>query len=215
MVHVQQHEHFKVLFIVLHCNFSPQPSALYIQTYLQYTWDNDQSLTVLKAAQSLWTSYCSVELSARRQTLAYLILRFSVSCLRKSDRIPWTMDGIVTRPPPTWDEKIRKKYNYAPNGVWIHFLRVPAAEDSIGHASIWQRTLKNDFPFFPAESLGRIHLIQQRTKMKFSSLSGSVWNKSSRNCCTTSHQTVQCALGSTQPLKMSTRKFLGVKTPGV
>jgi hypothetical protein len=30
-----------------------------------------------------------------------------------------------------------------------------------------------------------------------------------------SHQTVPCALGSTQPLKMSTRIFLGVKTAGV
>jgi len=29
------------------------------------------------------------------------------------------------------------------------------------------------------------------------------------------HQTVPCALGSTQPLKMSTRIFLGVKTAGV
>jgi len=28
------------------------------------------------------------------------------------------------------------------------------------------------------------------------------------------HQTVPCALGSTQPLKMSTRIFLGVKTAG-
>jgi len=28
------------------------------------------------------------------------------------------------------------------------------------------------------------------------------------------HQTVSCALGSTQPLKMSTRIFLGVKTAG-
>jgi len=28
------------------------------------------------------------------------------------------------------------------------------------------------------------------------------------------HQTVPCALGSTQPLKMSTRTFLGVKTAG-
>jgi hypothetical protein len=28
------------------------------------------------------------------------------------------------------------------------------------------------------------------------------------------HQTVLCALGSTQPLKMSTRIFLGVKTAG-
>jgi len=29
------------------------------------------------------------------------------------------------------------------------------------------------------------------------------------------HQTVPCALGSTQPLKMSTWIFLGVKTAGV
>ena len=28
------------------------------------------------------------------------------------------------------------------------------------------------------------------------------------------HQTVSCALGSTQPLKISTRIFLGVKTAG-
>ena len=28
------------------------------------------------------------------------------------------------------------------------------------------------------------------------------------------HQTVPCALGSTQPLKMSTRIFLGIKTAG-
>jgi len=104
MVHVQQHEHFNVPFIVLHCNFSPQPSALYIQPYLQYTLDNDQRLTVMKAAQSLWTYY-SFELSARRYTLAYLILPFSESCLRKYG------------PPPTWDEKIRKKYIHAPNGI--------------------------------------------------------------------------------------------------
>jgi hypothetical protein len=30
----------------------------------------------------------------------------------------------------------------------------------------------------------------------------------------TGHQTVSCVLGSTQPLKMSTRIFLGIKTAG-
>jgi hypothetical protein len=85
---------------------------------------------MLKAAQSLWTSYCSVLLPTRRETLAN-VMRFSESCLCKSGRIPWKMDRIVTRTPPTWDNKTQKKYIYAPSGIWIHYLRVPAAEGSI------------------------------------------------------------------------------------
>ena len=42
----------------------------------------------------------------------------------------------------------RKKYIYAPSRIRIHYLRVPAAENSIAHASIRLCTLKSKFPIF-------------------------------------------------------------------
>jgi hypothetical protein len=49
---------------------------------------------------------------------------------------------------------------------------------------VFECVLSKQFPIFRAESLGPTHLIQQRTEVKFSSLSDSLWSKSSRNCCT-------------------------------
>lgn len=163
MVHVQQHEHFKVHFIVLHSNFSPQPSALYIQPYLQYTWYlyNDKNLTVLKAAPSLWTSYCSVELSTRRQTLAYLMLRFSESCLRKYGRIPWTMDGIVTRPPPTWDDKIWEKIHLCAKRDLNPLSQGSNCRRQYSACQYFTAYSQKQIPIF--SSLGRIHLTLPQT----------------------------------------------------
>jgi hypothetical protein len=68
----------------------------------------------------------------------------------------------------------------------------------------------------PSNTLTNIHNIDclKSFSLKFKIYEQQSCDKTSLYYLQRGHQTVPCALGSTQPLKMSTRIFLGVKTAG-